>query len=270
MVCPHCNMIIKDGSKFCTECGASLKGVSPARQAQDRRLVADTGMMLGAAARQARLEAVYDEDSIISVRAYNAIMVGVLLWGLLVNILLCAFVGDVYRYIPPLLFLVLYLVCAFVGIRIAAKSNKPAVSFLGYNLVVVPFGLVISSMVYAYGGIGSDVVTYAFVYTMLITIGMLAMVMIVPALFEKLGGALLGCLVGLILCELVLLLLRVPQTVIDWVASGLFALYIGYDIYRSQKFVKTVDNAVDCALDIYLDIANLFIRVLQILGRKKD
>ena len=60
------------------------------------------------------------------------------------------------------------------------------------------------------------------------------------------------------------------QVVTDWIAAGLFSLYIGYDIYRSQQFAKTVDNAVDCALDIYLDVANLFIRLLQILGHRKD
>ena len=56
----------------------------------------------------------------------------------------------------------------------------------------------------------------------------------------------------------------------DWIAAGLFSLYIGYDVYRSQQFAKTVDNAVDCALDIYLDIANLFIRLLSIMGKKRD
>ena len=100
--------------------------------------------------------------------------------------------------------------------------------------------------------------------------GMGAVVLIAPGLFEKLGGALLGCLGGLVLCEIVLLLCGVRQTVIDWVASGLFALYIGYDIHRSQKFVKTVDNAVDSALDIYMDIANLFLRLLSLMSKKND
>ncbi len=79
-----------------------------------------------------------------------------------------------------------------------------------------------------------------------------------------------GCLIGLLVCEVVLLIFRVDQVVTDWIAAGLFSLYIGYDIYRSQQFPMTVDNAVDSALDIYLDIANLFIRLLSIMGRRKD
>ena len=67
-----------------------------------------------------------------------------------------------------------------------------------------------------------------------------------------------------------LLILGRVQTVTSWIAAGVFSLYIGYDVYRSQQFPKTVDNAVDCALDIYMDIANLFLRILQILGKRKD
>ena len=269
MNCPYCHSPVKAGSKYCTECGAPLESRSPQPE-RNAQLAADTGLLLGQAARQARLEASYDREEIIGERAYNGIILAVLLWGLLVNVLLCWYVGDVTRYLNPLVFLIGYLVCAFVGTMIAAKSRKPALSFLGYNLVVVPFGLMISTLVEAYGGVGSRLVYYAFLYTLLISLGMGAAAVSFPKLFEKLGGALLGCLAGLLLCELVLLLFGVRQYVSDWIAAGMFSLYIGFDIHRSQQFTRTVDNAVDCALDIYLDIANLFIRLLRIMGRRKN
>lgn len=270
MKCPHCKAEIPDSCRYCTECGAHLGiPIDMSRRRQTARLASGAGLALGQAARRARLEASYDPEELIGDRAYNAILLGVLLWGLLVNVLLCVYAGVVLRYVPPLALLIGYLVCAFVGVRIAARSRRPLVSFLGYNLVVVPFGLVIAVMVEAYGGIGSAVVKDAFVYTMLITGGMGAFAMIAPSLFEKLGGALLGCLGGLLICELVLLLFRVRQNVTDWAAAGLFSLYIGYDIHRSQQFAKTVDNAVDSALDIYLDVANLFIRLLELMGRRR-
>ena len=143
-------------------------------------------------------------------------------------------------------------------------------SFLGYNLVVLPFGLVISTLVAAYGGVGSQVVTDAFLYTLLIALGMTGAALAFPNLFARLGGALLGVLIGLLVCEIVLLILGRYQTVTDWIAAGLFSLYIGFDVYRSQQFAKTVDNAVDCALDIYLDLANLFVRLLSIMSKKRD
>ena len=271
MKCPHCHTEVPNTSRYCPGCGADLGiPIDTAQRRKTARVVSGGGLMLGQAARRARLETRYDAEELIGDRAYNAILLGVLLWGLLVNVLLCVYAGGLLRTLNPVVVMIAYFVCAFVGIRISAKSKQPLVSFLGYNLVVVPFGLVISLMVEAYGGIGSSVVTGAFVYTMLIAGGMGAVVMIAPGLFSKMGGALLGCLAGLLICEIVLLLFRVHQNVTDWLAAGLFSLYIGYDIYRSQQFARTVDNAVDCALDIYLDLANLFIRLLEIMGRRKD
>ena len=269
MRCPYCNSEVKDGIKFCTECGATLN-IAAVQREQQMEVAADTGLMLGAAARKARLETFVSEDQLIGARAYNGILLGVLVWGLFLNVLLCYTVGDVYRYINPILFAVLYVVCAFAGILIAGRSHKPLVSFLGYNLVVVPFGLVLSGLVEAYGGADSAIVTYAFLYTLVSSLGMTGAALAFPQLFSKLGGALMGVLLGLLLCEILLLVFRVQQTVSDWLAAGLFSLYIGYDVYRSQQFAKTVDNAVDCALDIYLDIANLFIRLLRVMARKKD
>ena len=278
MICPHCGFQTDGTSGYCPRCGKPLQAGPNRSAANDNRQAgaqaakktAATGLLLGAAARARRLQEAVEEGELIGARTYNAVMMGVLLWGILVNYLLCRYVGNVYRYIEPIPFLILYVVFAFAGIIISGKSQKPAVSFLGYNMVVVPFGLVISTMVEAYGGIDSAIVTYAFLYTLFIALGMTAAVVAFPGVFSKLGGALGGVLIGVILCELLLLIFRVEQSVTDWVAAGLFCLYIGYDVYRSQQFPKTVDNAVDCALDIYLDIANLFVRLLQILAKKDD
>ena len=272
MRCPYCGSEVKDGSKFCTECGATLNYSAVQQQNQSRQIATNGGVLLGAAARKARLTQAVSEDQLVSPRVYNGILLGVLLWGLLVNVLLCYTVGDVYQYINPIAFSIGYLVLAFAGVIIAAKSQKPWVSFLGYNMVVVPFGLVISSLVAAYAEIpgGTEIVRDAFLYTMIIAVGMTGAALAFPNFFSKIGGALLGCLFGMLLLEIVLLILGKDQAAVDWVVAGLFSLYIGYDVWRSQQFPKTVDNAVDCALDIYLDLANLFIRLLSILAKRDD
>lgn len=268
MICPHCKAEVDASYRFCPECGKDLGEVIQTRKTM--RTASGAAFAIGKAARQARLEAIYTPDEIIPTRLYNVIMLGVLLWGLLVNVLLCVFARDLALRMNPIVLAIAYVVCAFAGIMIAGRSHNALISFLGYNLVVIPFGLVLSIMVEEYGGINSSIVTEAFFYTLLITVGMGAVTVIAPSFFEKLGGALFGCLVGMVLCEIVLLFLGANQTITDWIAAGIFSLYIGYDIHRSQQFAKTVDNAVDCALDIYLDVANLFIRLLEILGKKKD
>lgn len=268
MICPYCNSEVRDGSKFCTECGATLNAAAVRRQTGE--VAAGTGMLLGTAARQARLNTAVSEDRIISERAYNGVLLGVLLWGLLVNLLLCAFAGGAASRLNPMALLIGYAVCALAGVLITKASQKPLVSFLGYNLVVVPFGLVISVLVEAYGGMSSQIVTDAFLYTLLIALGMTGAALDFPRLFSRIGGALLGVLAGLLICELVLLLMGRYQDLTDWIAAGLFSLYVGYDVYRAQQFPKSVDNAVDSALDIYLDLANLFIRLLSLMAKRRD
>ncbi len=231
MKCPHCQKEIRDGSKFCTECGVSL--VDPYASADGRAAAqtaaASASFVLGQAAREARKNADYTDAKLIGTRAYNAILIGVLLYGLLMNVILCVAVGDIYEYVSPIVFLIAYLGLSIGGVFLAGKSQNPWLSFLGYNMVVVPFGLVISSFVTELGGLDSEIVLYAFVYTVLIAFGMLATALLLPKLFEKLGGALLGVLIGVVVCELALLLFGVEQSITDWIAAGVFSLYIGYD-----------------------------------------
>ncbi|MGN0480204.1 MAG: Bax inhibitor-1 family protein [Lachnospiraceae bacterium] len=207
---------------------------------------------------------------IISNRAYNLVMGGVLFYGILINIILCVTVGNVLEYVNPIAWIIGYVVLCIIGIVMSSKSSNPVISFIGYNFVVVPMGLVISTAVEAYGGIDSRVVVLAFVYTAIITGCMITLSVVKPEFFATLGRFLFVALIGLVVCELVLLIFRVDQVVTAWISAGIFSLYIGYDIYRSQQFPKTVDNAVDCALDIYIDIANLFMDILRILGRSDN
>ncbi|MBR5947439.1 MAG: Bax inhibitor-1 family protein [Clostridia bacterium] len=275
MICPNCNSKIDNGNKTCPMCGAALDGVSRsgagnrAARTYAAQTAGSTGLLLGAAARAARANASYTEDELVSDRVYNGVLLGVLLWGLLVNVVLCTIVHDLYSHVNPIVFLIGYSVCAIAGITISRKSRSPIVSFLGYNLVVVPFGLMLSTVVESYGGIDAKIVSDAFLYTLLISVGISGIALIFPKLFEKLGGMLAGILLGLILCEVVLLILGRDQAITCWIAAGLFSIYLGYDVYRSQQFPKTLDNAVDSALDIYLDAANLFIRILSILARSR-
>lgn len=268
MKCPNCGAENDAGAGRCASCGSSLDRNSGVPEAA--KAVTNTGLVIGKKARLARINEVVDPKAIISDRAYNATIVIVLLWGLLVNYLLCRFVGTAIFTLNPIVLLVGYLVLAIAGILISAKSHNPLVSFLGYNLVVIPFGLIITLMVETYGGLDSNIVTQAFLYTLLISVAMMACVMIAPNFFSKLGGALSMVLIGMVVCEIVLLILGVKQVWMDWLVAALFTLYIGYDIYRSQQYPKTLDNAVDSALDIYMDIANLFIRILSILGKRND
>ena len=91
-----------------------------------------------------------------------------------------------------------------------------------------------------------------------------------PQFFEKIGSVLFFGLLGVLLTAILSRFIPGISMGVTMVSAGLFSLYIGFDVYRSQQFPRTIDNAVDCAVDIYLDIINLFLNLLRIFGKSKD
>ncbi|MBO7709254.1 MAG: US12 family protein, partial [Lachnospiraceae bacterium] len=89
--------------------------------------------------------------------------------------------------------------------------------------------------------------------------------------FLSIGRVLIFALIGSIVIELIGgLLLHLPLGIMDYVVVVIFAGYIGYDWARAQAYPKTLDNAIDSAADIYVDIINIFIRILSIIGKKDN
>lgn len=201
----------------------------------------------------------------MSAQLYNLVLGGCILYGLLLNVIIVIFFGDLFAGIDPRVFLIGYFVLCFGGIYLA-NSSKPLTSFLGYNLVVLPIGALLSVALpdYAAADIRLAVVTTAFIVAVMITTATLY-----PHYFAGLGTTLFFSLLIGVIVELVALLLGFEPSIFNWAFVLLFTLYIGYDWYKAQAYPKTLDNAIDSALDIYLDIINLFIRILNILNKKR-
>ncbi len=207
----------------------------------------------------------------ISVRRYNAVMLLTLLWGFLVNtVMVYYFAIPIMRLLSgvgPLWIFIGYFVLAIAGIAISARSANPWISFLGYNLLVLPIGVLLCLIL---PGIPVAIVTKALLLTGIVTATMTLLGLVAPNVFLGMGRTLFIALIVGILAELVAtFLFHYTGTAFDWIFVVLFSGYIGYDVAKSQVYPKTVDNAVDCALDIYLDIINIFIRLLALLSRKE-
>lgn len=220
--------------------------------------------------KEKRLTGFAEPETVVSDRIYNLVMGGTIFYGIIVNVIMCFAFGDMLEGVNIALFLVFYFVSCVVGTIMSSRSDNPIISFIGYNLVVVPVGMVVSSVIAEYGGLGSYIVFQAFLITAAISGAMILLSIAYPSFFARLGGLLLGALTGLIIIEIIFIILGIPQIWTSWVAAVIFSLYIGYDYWRAQEYPKTVDNAVDSALDIYLDIINLFIRILRILGSSRN
>ena len=218
--------------------------------------------------KQTRLE--NSSDQTLNEQTYNLVLGLVVAYGIIMNIILCNCFPNILEYISPAALYIIYFICALAGILISNFSHNALISFLGYNLVVIPIGMVISATLTYYGGVNSDVVSQAFLYTACMTAVMIVISILKPSLFQHLGKYLFVTLIAVSIGSFIGIFIEGVWVVTSWISAVLFSFYIGYDMYRAQQYSKTLDNAVDCAVDIYLDIANLFLRLLSIFGRKSD
>lgn len=203
----------------------------------------------------------------ISSRLYNLVIGLVLCWGVAVNwFMLQAIPIEIIIAIPAWLFFIGYFASCLFGIHLFSRSTDPRVSFIGYNFVVVPFGLVINLVV---SGFDPSLVLEAIKVTGMVTGVMMLLGTMYPAFFKKIAGALTIALLIVIVVELFqVLVLGIHQNWLDWAVVLIFCGYIGYDWGRANQIPKTVDNAVDSAAALYMDIINLFLRIIRILGRR--
>lgn len=206
-------------------------------------------------------------DRTISPAVYNLVIGLTLLWGFAVNWWMVDAVSvEWIRSINIWVFFGGYFASCMLGVYLFSSSSNPLVSFVGYNLVVVPFGLIINLVVSRYD---ANLVQQAIRLTALVTVGMMALGTLFPAFFQRIASALTIALLLVIVVELVeVLVFGIRHGILDWIVVLIFCGYIGYDWGRANQIPKTLDNAIDSAAALYMDIINLFLRILRILGRK--
>jgi len=206
--------------------------------------------------------------TMVTERTYNLTIGLTLLWGVLINVVMATFFVYQILSLNYLLVVVLYFAGTIGCSILVHKSSSPAVSFAGFTGMAISMGLLLTFYVTAFTG---HSVAYAFIATALITVIMVLLSMLYPEFFRNLGRTLFVSLIGCILVELIgSLVLGLPMTIIDYAVALIFCGYIGLDWHRAQQFPKTMDNAVDSAADIYLDVVNLFVRVLSITGKRRN
>ncbi|MCS6179602.1 Bax inhibitor-1 family protein [Shewanella baltica] len=207
------------------------------------------------------------DDPIVSAGMYNLVIGLTLIWGFAVNYWMVTNIDpEAIASVNPWIFFIGYFASCFFGIYLFQKSSNPVVSFIGYNFVVVPFGLIINMVVSQYD---PELVTEAIRITGLVTIAMMCLGTLFPAFFQKISGALTIALVLVIVVELIeVFIFNTHHGILDWIVVLIFCGYIGYDWGRANQIPKTIDNAIDSAAALYMDIINLFLRILRILGRK--
>ncbi len=206
-------------------------------------------------------------ESLVSDRLYNAIIGAVLLWGFLVNAYMCYYWSDDIVQWEPMGIVIGCFISCLLGVALIRKSKSALISFLGYNFIVVPIGMVLSIVLTQFD---PELIFRAIVATAIVTAVMLLASTLYPQMFLGLGRTLGFALITVLIVELIMIFFfRTTSTVFDWIVVLIFCGYIGYDWSVANQYQKTVDNAVDSAADLYLDIINLFLRILRIMGKKR-
>jgi FtsH-binding integral membrane protein len=202
----------------------------------------------------------------ISPSLYNLVIGLCLSWGFGINWLMVKHIPtENILALNPLLLIIGYLVSCFFGVFLSAKSDNPIISFIGYNFIVLPLGLIINLAV---SNVSPTLVAQAIQTTGGVTFLMMGLGSLFPVFFKKIAGTLFISLIVVIIVEAVqALFFHQHSGIIDWVVAAIFCGYIGYDWGRANQIPKTIDNAVDSAVALYVDIINLFLRILRILSR---
>jgi len=213
---------------------------------------------------------IIDRSDDLPARIYILCMSVFITGGLVVSALVASYT---YNMKPTWLWFVGYLVIAIPGVMISVKSDNWLISLFGYAMVVVPSGAILGPYVHLF--------TYASVEKIaLVTIVVSAAIGVAGALYPKSvehwGGFLFVALVILVIGNFSQLLFPAfgMQPIVlafwDWVGVVLFSGFIFYDMNRAMRMAYTLDNAVDNAVALYLDIFNLFIRLLELFGNKSS
>ncbi len=207
-----------------------------------------------------------DTGKLLSVKAYNAALAGLLLYGFAANAIVCLLFTEQVWGMNPFVLIGGYLVSSFAGIFVAHLTANPALRFLGFNLVVVPSGMIVASILPLYH---FETVMHALIGTALIAGIMLVAAVVRPRTFEGLGPVLILSLVSAFVVELFMLFIFHSSSIfIDIAVVIVMACFVGFDFVQANKCTRTLNNAVAFAIDLYMDILNIFIRLMSILGHR--
>ena len=202
------------------------------------------------------------ENIYLNEGTYNLLIGAIVLYGLLINLITCAFFGDYVAKTPVKVLLIGYLIIAIIGIAVLTFCKSIILKFIGYNMLIIPCGATLSTTLNDYVG-KSDIVLETLIITTIITVCMVVLSSIFPKFFLGIGRMLFVALLGIIIAYIVCFFADLNSG--TWISAIVFSLYIGHDFVAAQRVSHTVANAIIFGADIYLDLINLFVDLLAIL-----
>ncbi len=156
------------------------------------------------------------------------------------------------------------------GSIITARANNWPTAALGFVVTSSALGLLVGPFTARFT---SASVTQVVMLTAVATVGLSTLGILIPRSLAGWGSYLFGGLLVVIGGQLLggvlsLFGVRVNFGWLDWFAAILFTLYIVYDWNRGMRLRPTMHAAVAVASTIFVDVINLFVRLLLIFGNR--
>lgn len=211
-----------------------------------------------------------DRSARLSRRAYNLIMGGLVTLGFAIvgaSGLIATSPGFLMAVYENYLAVMLgSVVASFVGIGVLSAGMKRE----GFGMALAGYALVVCSMGFTTGLIlpfyDLPTIANAFVGTMLIAALFTLLGSTFPAFFARIQSTILFAMLALLVVSTVTALMGMDMGWLDYAVILVFCGFIGWDTYRAQQCEPTVKMAIFNAVQIWLDLVNVFIRILSILG----
>lgn len=159
----------------------------------------------------------------------------------------------------------IFTIVGLVLMTIASGKQSAGLSIVGFILFVSSFGFISSLALVSYD---LPTINTAFAATAAITFIFGALGVTFPEFFKRAAGVGMGVILALVVVELVLMFMGVSQTITDYIVVIVFAGFIGYDTYMATQVEPTLPNAVLAASSLFVDIINVFLRILDIVGNR--
>lgn len=181
-------------------------------------------------------------------------------------------------YMPLMLLLFVGLLGTVIGIGVISPKNV-LLKHLLWLLFVILIAVSFHPIHYLYGKAGLDkLINVAFLTTLSLVLVLTAFAFYKPELISlSWGPVLFFMLLGVILLELIVLMVKgynptKLHRAITYLVIGIFMGYLLYDTkmlqVRAKSCTKGTADYIKESLNIFLDIWNLFIRILSLGGRR--
>lgn len=161
-------------------------------------------------------------------------------------------------------------IIAIAGSVLAHSNDDATASLIGGAVCAGAFGLMLGPVVAMYT---TDSVVRAFVLAAGVVLVTGFVGAILPQDLSAWGSPILAALLVLIGVQLMSIFGFGPQinmNLVDGAAIVLFAGIMVYDLNRAVRLDRTHDNAIDVAVSVFVNFLNIFIRILSLLGKKRN